>query len=470
MNDYLYITILILLGTGNLILLIILLTTRSKDTSPELKEKLVALSTEQKRIEAAVKEEISRNREEMNLVAKDSRQELAAAIGALGDGNARRITEIGEAQKNQLDSFARQLGGLTDATERRLETMRTTIESKLTALQEDNSRKLDQMRTVVDEKLQTTLEKRLGESFNIVVQRLEQVHKGLGEMQSLASGVGDLKRLLSNVKTRGTLAEWQLENMLEQVMSPSQYEKNIATRKGSTERVEFALKLPGQDGTGNGEVLLPIDAKFPKEDYERLIDAREKCNPAMIEEASKQLDRRVKEMAKSIRDKYLDPPNTTDFGIMYVPTEGLFAEIISRPGMCEVLHRDFRVMVTGPTTLATLLNCLQVGFRTLAIAQRSSEVWELLGAVKTEFGKFGDLLEKTKKKLDEASNTIDNAARKSRTIERRLRDVQELPSGADEIEEVTALMEAPLFLAAESLQDNQSTDLSASAASPGAKD
>jgi DNA recombination protein RmuC len=449
MNGNSLMAILILLSAGNLVLLVILLITRSKDPFTDLKEKLAAVDGGQQRIETAVKQEISRNREEMNLVGKESRQELAAAIRALGDSNATRITEIGGAQKNQLDSFARQLGGLTEATERRLETMRATIESKLTALQEDNSRKLDQMRTIVDEKLQSTLEKRLGESFNIVVQRLEQVHKGLGEMQSLASGVGDLKRILSNVKTRGTLAEWQLENMLEQVMAPSQYEKNIATRKGSSEKVEFALKLPGQDGTSNKEVFLPIDAKFPKEDYERLVDAREKCNPEMIEEASKQLERRVKEMAKSIRDKYLDPPNTTDFGIMYVPTEGLFAEIISRPGMCEVLHRDFRVMVTGPTTLATLLNCLQVGFRTLAIAQRSSEVWELLGAVKTEFGKFGDLLEKTKKKLDEASNTIDDAARKSRTIERRLRDVQELPSGAEEIEEVASLSEAPLLLAAE---------------------
>jgi DNA recombination protein RmuC len=449
MNGNSLMAILILLSASNLILLVILLITRNKDRFPELKEKLAAVDGGQQRIETAVKEEISRNREEMNLVAKESRQELVGAIRALGDSNASRMIEIGEAQKNQLDSFARQLGGLTQATERRLETMRVTIESKLTALQEDNSRKLDQMRTIVDEKLQSTLEKRLGESFNIVVQRLEQVHKGLGEMQSLASGVGDLKRILSNVKTRGTLAEWQLENMLEQVMAPSQYEKDIATRKGSSEKVEFALKLPGQDGTSSKEVFLPIDAKFPKEDYERLVDAREKSNPEMIEEASKQLERRVKEMAKSIRDKYLDPPNTTDFGIMYVPTEGLFAEIISRPGMCEILHRDFRVMVTGPTTLATLLNCLQVGFRTLAIAKRSSEVWELLGAVKTEFGKFGDLLEKTKKKLDEASNTIDDAAKKSRTIERRLRDVQDLPSEAEEIEGVASLIEAPLLLAAE---------------------
>jgi DNA recombination protein RmuC len=379
-----------------------------------------------------------------------ARREVSASIEALADSNARRISEIGTAQKDQLDSLVKQLAGLTDSTERRLETMRTTIETKLTSLQDDNTKKLDQMRTVVDEKLHSTLEKRLGESFNIVVQRLEQVHKGLGEMQSLASGVGDLKRILSNVKTRGTVAEWQLENMLEQVMAPGQYEKNVTIKKGSGERVEFALRLPGQDSTGNREVFLPIDAKFPKEDYERLLDARESCNPELIEEASKQLERRAKDMAKTIRDKYLDPPNTTDFGIMYVPTEGLFAEIISRPGMCEILQRDFRVMVAGPTTLATLLSCVQVGFKTLAIAQRSSEVWAMLGTVKTEFGKFGDLLEKTKKKLDEASNTIDDAARKSRTIERKLRDVQELPPGAEAVDEVTAVVETPLLFLAES--------------------
>jgi len=463
MNENL-IVILILLGAANLVLLVVLLITRRKDSSTELKEKLTVVDSGQQRIETAFKDELSRNREEMNSVAKDSRQELAQAIRTAGDTNATRIAQIGEGQKQQLDSFARQIGSLTEATERRLETMRTTIEGRLSALQEDNSRKLDQMRTVVDEKLQSTLEKRLGESFNIVVQRLEQVHKGLGEMQSLASGVGDLKRILSNVKTRGTLAEWQLENMLEQVMAPNQYEKNIATRRGSNERVEFALKLPGQDGSGTQEVLLPIDAKFPKEDYERLIDAREKCIPELIEEASKQLERRVKEMAKNIRDKYLDPPNTTDFGIMYVPTEGLFAEIISRPGICEILHRDFRVMITGPTTLATLLNCLQVGFRTLAIAERSSEAWNLLGAVKTEFGNFGKLLEKTKKKLDEASNTIEDAARKSRTIERKLRDVQELPSGTDEIEEATALIEAPLLLAARLTETEEPNNLAATAA------
>src|SRR5258708_4833972 len=243
---------------------------KRKESSAEIKERLVVLESGQQRVEQVVRDEIAKNRDELSVAAKTSRQELSASMGSLADSNAKRILEIGNGQKNQLDSFARQLTGLTDATERRLETMRTTIEAKLSALQEDNSKKLDQMRTVVDEKLQNTLNQRLGESFNIVVDRLEKVHKGLGEMQSLASGVGDLKRILSNVKTRGTLAEWQLENMLEEVMARNQYEKNVATRKGSSEKVEFALKLPGQEGVENKTVLLPIDAKFPKEDYERL--------------------------------------------------------------------------------------------------------------------------------------------------------------------------------------------------------
>jgi len=431
------------------VLLAILVHRKPKDSSKDLSEVLAAIEKGRERIESSVKDEIGRNREEAGSAAAKARQELSASVTALADSNARRLMEIADGQKNQLDSFGKQLAGLTDTTERRLETMRTTIETKLSALQEDNSRKLDQMRTVVDEKLHRTLEKRLGESFNIVVQRLELVHKGLGEMQSLAAGVGDLKRILSNVKTRGTVAEWQLENMLEQVMAPGQYEKNVVTKKGSNERVEFALKLPGQDETGRKEVFLPIDAKFPKEDFERLVDARDKCDLALIEQTSKQLERRAKEMAKSIRDKYLDPPNTTDFGIMYVPTEGLFAEIVSRPEMCATLQRDFRVMVAGPTTLATLLSCVQVGFKTLAIAQRSSEVWAMVRSVKTEFGKFGDLLEKTKKKIDEARNTIDDAARKSRTIERKLRDVQEPPPGAEELGAVTNVVETPLFLLTE---------------------
>jgi DNA recombination protein RmuC len=449
MNDFLLI-LLIILTVVNVGLLTLLALRKPKDHLADIKAEFMRVGDGQRRVEEVVKEEIQRNRDEMSLAARKDRQELSASVATFGESNASRLAEIGNAQKNQLDSFAQQLGGLTDRTEQRLEAMRATMERKLSALQEDNTKKLDQMREVVDEKLHNTLETRLGEAFNTVVNRLEQVHQGLGEMRTLASGVGDLKRILSNVKMRGTVAEWQLENLLEQVMAPGQYEKNVATKKGSSERVEFALKLPGQDGTGKKEVYLPIDAKFPKEDYERLVDAREKCDAQLIEQTSKQLERKAKEMAKTIRDKYLDPPNTTDFGIMYVPTEGLFAEIVSRPGMCEMLQRDFRVMVAGPTTLATLLSCVQVGFKTLAIAQRSSEVWAMLGAVKTEFGKFGDLLEKTKKKLDEASNTIDDAARKSRTIERRLRDVQELPPGAEEMVAITTVVETPLLLLAES--------------------
>src|SRR5437660_7255498 len=271
--------ILVVFGLVNVTLLFLLLFRKPKDSSSEIKDKLDEVERAQQRVEQAVKDEVAKNRVEMSTTARSGRQELSASISALADSNARRIVEIGDAQKNQLDSFAKQLAGLTDRTEQRLEAMRTTMEAKLSALQDDNSKKLEQMRAVVDEKLQTTLERRLGESFSRVAERLEQVHKGLGEMQSLASGVGDLKRILSNVKTRGTLAEWQLENMLEQVMAPNQYEKNIATRKGSNERVEFALKLPGQDASGDKDVFLPIDAKFPKEDYERLVDAREKCNP-----------------------------------------------------------------------------------------------------------------------------------------------------------------------------------------------
>ena len=469
MNESLLV-LLIVLALVNVCLLAFLAFRKPKDSSPEVREEFSRLGDAQKRIEQTVKDEIARNRDEMGLGARNAREELSASINTFADSQAKRVVEMGNAQKNQLDSFARQLGGLTDRTEQRLEAMRATMEQKLSALQDDNTRKLDQMRQVVDEKLHNTLETRLGEAFNTVVQRLEQVHQGLGEMRSLASGVGDLKRIFSNVKTRGTVAEWQLENMLEQVMTPGQYAKNVATRRGSNERVEFALKLPGQDESGKKEVFLPIDAKFPKEDFERLLDAREKCDLELIEQTSKQLERRAKEMAKSIRDKYLDPPNTTDFGIMYVPTEGLFAEIVSRPEMCAILQRDFRVMVAGPTTLATLLSCVQVGFKTLAIAQRSSEVWAMLGTVKTEFGKFGDLLEKTKKKLDEASNTIDDAARKSRTIERKLRDVQELPPGAEELDAVATVVESPLLLIAESAESEEQVEPENSKAAGGGAD
>ena len=337
-----------------------------------------------------------------------------------------QLLEISSVQQNQLDNYAKQIMMLTQSNENRLDKMRETVEISISKLQEDNSKKLEQMRATVDKKLHATLEQRLGESFKLVSERLELVHKGLGEMQSLASGVGDLKKVLSNVKTRGTWGEIQLGNILEQVLSPEQYEKNVAVKKGSSERVEFAVKLPGRNDKDEDYIWLPIDAKFPQEDYQRLQEALEQANPQAADEAAKALELRIKACAKDIRDKYIDPPNSTDFGIMFLPIEGLYAEVLRRPGLCEALQLQYRVVVAGPATLTALLNSLQMGFRTLAIEKRSSEVWALLGAVKTEFSKFADILDKTQKKLQEASNTIETAARKSRNIQRKLKNVREL--------------------------------------------
>ena len=317
--------------------------------------------------------------------------------------------------------------------------MRDTVEQRLKDIQHDNNLKLDQMRVTVDEKLHSTLEKRLGDSFNSISMRLEALYKELGEVQSLANGVNDLRKALTNVKTRGTWGEIQLGNIIDEILTKEQYASNISTKKGSNDRVEFAIKLPGSDDR-NTCVWLPVDAKFPQEDYQRLIDAQESGNRQAMEEASKQLEIRIKSEAKDIKEKYIDPPNTTDFGVMFLPTESLYAEVIRRTGLWEVLQREYKVIITGPTTLAALLNSLQMGFRTLAIEKRSSEVWSLLGTVKTEFGKFGDILDRTQKKLQEASNSIDTAARKTRTIERKLRNVQELPSGDDD--SVVELFEA----------------------------
>jgi DNA recombination protein RmuC len=313
------------------------------------------------------------------------------------------------------DTLAEQLRLLSEATERRL-----------LALQEGNEKKLDQMRATVDEKLHATLEQRLGESFKQVADRLEQVHKGLGEMQTLARDVGSLNRVLTNVKTRGIFGETQLAGLLEQVFTPEQYAANVATVPGSNERVEFAIRLPGQRSDGV-PLWLPIDAKFPREDYERLLDAQERADPQAVEAAAKGIETQLRKEAKTIRDKYVDPPHTTDFGILFVPTEGLYAEALRRPGLLESLQREFKVMLVGPTTLLATLTSLQMGFRTLALEKRSAEVWEVLGAVKTEFGKFGDVLAKTKKKLAEATDTIDAAAVRTRAMERRLRGVESLP-------------------------------------------
>jgi DNA recombination protein RmuC len=315
-------------------------------------------------------------------------------------------------------------------------------------MQKDNNEKLEIMRATVDEKLHATLEKRLGESFAHVSERLEQVHKGLGEMQTLAMGVGDLKKVLTNVKTRGTWGEVQLGNLLEQIMTSSQYEKNVAVRKRSSERVEYAIKLPnGPDE--KTPLWLPIDAKFPVEDYQRLVAARDAGQVELMEALSRDLENRVKAEARDIRTKYVAPPETTDFAILYLPTEGLYAEITQRPGFQELLQQQYRVMVAGPSTVAALLNSLQMGFRTLAIERRSSEVWQILSAVKSEFGKFGDLLEKTQKKLSEASTTIESATSKSRMIERKLDKVGDLPI----VPEPTVL-EAPAHLWVEGDNDH----------------
>jgi len=354
-----------------------------------------------------------------------SREELARNLSQSNHSALSHITEIATLQKNQLDTFSQQLLSLTQINEQKLEKIRESVENNLKILREENSQKLEKMRETVDEKLHSTLEKRLGESFRVVSERLEKVHQGLGEMQVLASGVGDLKKVLSNVKTRGIWGEVQLGNLLEQILTPEQYEKNVATKKGSRDTVEFAIKFPGHDGQG---IYLPVDAKFPLEDYERLIQAQEDANVPLIEEAGKALEQRLKSEAKNIRDKYLDPPFTTDFAILFLPIEGLYAEVLRRPGFGELLQREYRVLMTGPTTFAAILNSLQMGFRTLAVEKRASEVWVLLGSVKTEFGKFGEILDKTHKKLQEASNTIEDAARESRTIERKLKNVQVIPS------------------------------------------
>lgn len=359
--------------------------------------------------------------------ATQARVELSGAIKDFKDSLQKQVNDAALFQKHQLDSFSTQLANLTEKNEKKSDELRTVVEGRLAQLQSDNASKLEEMRRTVDEKLQGTLDKRLGESFKLVSDRLEQVHKGLGEMQSLASGVGDLRRVLTNVKTRGTWGEMQLGNLLDQILTPDQYGRNVRTNPGGGETVEFAIKLPGPDEHDEKVVWLPIDVKFPKEDYELLVDASERCDAEGVEEATKSLERGVRLQARLIRSKYLAPPHTTDFGLLYLPTEGLYAEVLRRPGLVDSIQREQRVVVVGPTTLAALLNSLQMGFRTLAIQKRSSEVWRVLGAVKTEFGKFGDMLDKVKKKLDETGNTIEDAVHRSRQIEKKLRNVEALP-------------------------------------------
>ena len=409
------------------VLLIVLIRRKPEDAIIRLRDDLAVLANKQERMEDLIKDEMTANRKETAHSQQQARQELASALKSSSESLQRRMVENIGIQKDQLDSFSKQLMAMAKLNEERLGAMRQTIETQLRAIQEDNTKKLEQMRATVDEKLQSTLEKRLGESFKQVSERLEQVYKGLGEMRTLASGVGDLKKVLTNVKTRGTWGEIRLSHILEQILTPDQYDVNVATKKNSNDRVEFAIKLPGQDADKEKIVWLPIDSKFPQEDYQRLIDAQEAADKELAKKSIKNLEMRIKAEAKYIKEKYIDPPHTTDFGIMFLPIEGLYAEVLRQPGLCDTLQRDYRIVVAGPTTLAALLNSLQMGFRTLAIEKRSSEVWELLGVVKTEFGKFGDVLAKTKKKLKEASYTIGQAEVRTRAIARQLRKVQEVP-------------------------------------------
>jgi DNA recombination protein RmuC len=378
-------------------------------------------------------------RTESAIGAKQLREEVIAALKGITEATTKTMAELANIQKTQLEAMSVAIGKLSDSNEKKLEAVRVTVEGKLQSMQADNAKQLEQMRQTVDEKLQGTLEKRLGESFKQVSERLELVHKGLGEMQTLATGVGDLKKVLTNVKTRGTWGEVQLGVLLEQVLNPDQFAINVATKEGG-ERVEFAIRLPGQ-GTDKDEIVwLPIDAKFPVEDYQRLLEAQERSDVEGVEAAGKQLENRVKGCAADICGKYLNPPTTTDFGILFLPIEGLFAEVIRRTGLIETIQRECRVVIAGPTTLWSILSSLQMGFRTLAIQKRSSEVWNLLAAVKTEWTKYGDVLEAVHKKLQQASDTIERAKVRSRAVGRKLKDVQELPAG-----EATALLPQTLM-------------------------
>jgi DNA recombination protein RmuC len=387
-------------------------------------------------------------RSDVQASAQGTRQELGQSLSLFQQGLMAQQGDVARTQNEQIDSFRVQLAQMAEAqanalkrfsdtlndqlrtvaegNERRLGEVRNAVEQKLAALQAGNEQKLEQMRATVDEKLHATLEQRLGESFKQVAERLEQVHRGLGEMQTLARDVGSLSRVLSNVKTRGTLGEVQLAGLLEQVLTPEQYARNVETIPGSNQRVDFAIKLPGRRDDGL-PVWLPIDCKFPREDYERLLEAHDQADREGMEAAAKAIEMRLRQEAKSIREKYVASPHTTDFGILFVPTEGLYAEALRRPGLVEALQRDHRITLAGPTTLLATLTSLQMGFRTLALEKRSAEVWEVLGAVKTEFAKFGDVLAKTKKKLDEASKTIDAAEVRSRAMARSLRGVEALP-------------------------------------------
>jgi DNA recombination protein RmuC len=401
-----------------------------------------------------MRDELRMSREEARSAGRELREEVSGSLKSTNEVLARTLEGMGKLQQAQLEGMTKQLRELAESNHGALDRIRLTFDSRVKELQEGNEKKLDEMRQTVDEKLHDTLEKRLGESFKLVSDRLEAVHKGLGEMQHLATGVGDLKRVLTNVKVRGTWAEVQLGAILEQILTPDQFERNVRVKPDSSESVEYAVRLPGPKDDPEACVWLPIDSKFPQEDYLRLQEAGERADPGAVQAATDSLARTVRSSAKDIHDKYISPPNTTDFAIMFLATEGLYAEVLRRPAFVEDLQHRYRVVVAGPTTLAAILSSLRMGFQTLAIEQRAVEVWRVLGAVKTEFGKFGEVLDKVKHQLDMASRTIDKTGVRSRAMLKKLRDVEQLtepeaveflalPSlGEDEDGEVTALADA----------------------------
>ena len=440
MNTETLIWVLLVLVALNLLLGVWLLLRRRPVDADELAHRQLLLAQTQQvgqrveRVEGELRREIGEN-------GRSARQEIQQTLATFQETITQQAAEATRTQNAQIDAFAqqllqlrgtlgdtltKQLQDMSESNARRLAEIRTTLENQLAQLQQSNTAKLDEMRATVDEKLQSTLQARLGESFKQVADRLEQVHKGLGEMQTLAQGVGDLKHLLTNVKTRGMFGEAQLAALLEQVFAPDQYATQVATRPGSRNVVDFAIRLPGR-GDDGAPCWLPIDAKFPNEDYERLLDAQQRADVEGAEAAARGLEQRIKLEAKSMAEKYLEPPHTTDFAILFLPTEGLYAEVLRRPGLMEVLQREYRVTLAGPTTLMAMLNSLQMGFRTLALEKRSSEVWQVLGAVKTEFGKFGDVLSKVKAQTQTVLNTLDNAETRSRAMSRALKTVEALP-------------------------------------------
>lgn len=438
------IEIIIVVGILIIAILQILLLLKSNSSSSDKDEILNPIQQAFEKIERFTGHEFGRNREESNQQSRQTREELGGAVKAELQSYAQTMHQslklISDEQTKHLNAFVEQISTLNQSHNLQAEQLRNKIEEKLISLQKDNSEQLEKMRQTVDEKLQGTLEKRLSESFQLISERLESVHKGLGEMQVLANGVGDLKKVLTNVKTRGTWGEVQLGAMLEQVLTIDQYDANVST-KNNSERVEYAVKIPSKN-SDQEIVWLPIDAKFPMESYARLVDSQEKADLAGVESALKELELRIKQCASDISKKYINPPVTTDFAILYLPTEGLFAEVTKRANLVDVVQRDYRVVFAGPTTLWSILNSLQMGFRTLAIEKRSSEVWNTLGAVKTEWTKYGDALDKVKKKLEEASNSIDAAQTRTRAVGRKLKEVQQLPSSqADNILELDEIAE-----------------------------